>query len=83
MEIVLELSCCKHPPAKALRHHWAANKEALLSYMEKTHAGVKGIVTNSVGEDIYCQMVVNSTLLLLQENLYLVPRCSCQVLIGT
>ena len=81
MEIVLELSCCKHPPGKALR--WEANKEALFFYMQKTHAGVKGIVTNTVGEDIYCQMVVNSTLLLLQENLYLVPRCSCQVLIGT
>ncbi|XP_023220192.1 carboxypeptidase D-like [Centruroides sculpturatus] len=46
-EITLELSCCKYPFAEKLASEWENNKNALLSYMEKIHMGVKGIVTDS------------------------------------
>ncbi|XP_067136764.1 carboxypeptidase D-like [Centruroides vittatus] len=46
-EITLELSCCKYPLAEKLSSEWENNKNALLSYMEKIHMGVKGIVTDS------------------------------------
>ena len=35
MEITLEVSCCKHPPASALRSHWLDNKEVMqLNWIE-------------------------------------------------
>ncbi|MGH0183337.1 UNVERIFIED_CONTAM: hypothetical protein FKN15_011876 [Acipenser sinensis] len=48
MEITLELTCCKHPPASELPKEWDNNRESLLAYMEKVHIGVKGFVKNSV-----------------------------------
>ena len=50
MEITLELSCCKHPPASELPKFWLDNKNSLLSYMELTHMGVKGTVTDANGK---------------------------------
>jgi len=52
MEITLELSCCKHPPASSLPRHWRDNKNALLAYMEQVHSGVKGVVMDSFGQPI-------------------------------
>lgn len=49
LEITLEISCCKHPPASHLATYWIDNKNALLAYMEKTNTGVKGLVTDSRG----------------------------------
>nr|AMO02545.1 carboxypeptidase D [Tityus serrulatus] len=46
-EITLELSCCKFPPAKNLFSEWKNNRDALLSYMEQIHMGIKGLVTDS------------------------------------
>ena len=55
LEVTLELSCCKHPPAPQLAGYWADNKPALLAYMERVHAGVKGVVTDVNGEiNGYC-----------------------------
>lgn len=34
LEITLELSCCKHPPARDLPRFWRDNKQALLAYLE-------------------------------------------------
>ena len=50
MEITLELSCCKHPPAKELARFWLDNKNALMSFMELAHMGVKGTVTDANGK---------------------------------
>ena len=52
MELTVELTCCKHPPGKTLHRHWEANKESMLSYMEKVHMGVKGIVTTKSGKPV-------------------------------
>ena len=43
-DITLELSCCKHVPSSELPREWFNNKEAMLSYMEATHLGVRGLV---------------------------------------
>ena len=43
-DITLELSCCKHVPSNELQREWFKNKEAMLSYMEATHLGVRGFV---------------------------------------
>ena len=50
MEITLELSCCKHPPADKLARFWMDNKNALMSFMELAHMGVKGTVTDANGK---------------------------------
>ncbi|XP_066552144.1 carboxypeptidase D [Amia ocellicauda] len=44
LEITIELTCCKYPPASQLQKEWDNNRDALLSYMEKVHIGVKGYV---------------------------------------
>ncbi|KAH8039917.1 hypothetical protein HPB51_009173 [Rhipicephalus microplus] len=43
-EVTLEISCCKYPMANTLVSEWEKNKNALLSYMEQVHMGVKGVV---------------------------------------
>ena len=34
LEITMELSCCKYPPASELRSEWDMNRESLMAYME-------------------------------------------------
>ncbi|XP_043912870.1 carboxypeptidase N catalytic chain [Protopterus annectens] len=43
-EITLELSCNKFPRTEQLEHEWLANREALISYLEEIHQGIKGMV---------------------------------------
>ena len=46
-EVTFELSCCKYPNAAELANEWKLNKESLLQFMEATHWGVHGVVTDS------------------------------------
>ncbi|XP_072050372.1 carboxypeptidase D-like [Amphiura filiformis] len=53
-ELTLELGCDKFPPAARLEEFWEDNKPALIAYMKMAHAGIKGIVVDSYGnEGIY------------------------------
>ncbi|XP_048714634.1 carboxypeptidase N catalytic chain isoform X4 [Lepidochelys kempii] len=45
-EITLELSCDKFPPQKDLEKEWLANREALITYLEEVHQGIKGLVSD-------------------------------------
>ena len=56
-EITLELSCCKYPLAKNLRAEWDKNKEALIYFIEETHKGVSGFVTDENGNPISTAVV--------------------------
>ena len=49
LEVYFGISCCKHPPVSHLPRYWLDNKNALLTFMEKTHMGVKGLVKDIRG----------------------------------
>ncbi|XP_074039541.1 carboxypeptidase D svr [Leptinotarsa decemlineata] len=51
-EVTFELSCCKFPLASTLPQEWRNNKESLLRFIEASHWGVKGLVTNERGEAV-------------------------------
>ncbi|XP_044058334.1 carboxypeptidase D [Siniperca chuatsi] len=48
LEITMELSCCKYPPAAELHKEWDLNRESLLAYIEKVHIGVRGYVKEAI-----------------------------------
>ncbi|KAK9520795.1 hypothetical protein VZT92_020657 [Zoarces viviparus] len=48
LEITMELSCCKYPPAAELHMEWDLNRESLLAYIETVHIGVRGYVKRAV-----------------------------------
>ncbi|XP_017777270.1 PREDICTED: carboxypeptidase D [Nicrophorus vespilloides] len=52
MEITLELGCYKFPKAAQLPNYWLDNHDALLSYIEQVHRGVKGFVFSTIGRGI-------------------------------
>ncbi|MBN3275368.1 CBPZ Carboxypeptidase, partial [Polyodon spathula] len=51
-EITVELGCDKFPSESELYTGWQENKEALLTYMETVHRGIKGIVKDESGKAI-------------------------------
>nr|XP_060633989.1 carboxypeptidase Z [Anolis sagrei ordinatus] len=51
-EITLELGCEKFPLEDELHLLWQQNKEALLRFMEMVHCGIKGVVSDKVGNPI-------------------------------
>ncbi|XP_059904228.1 carboxypeptidase Z isoform X1 [Gadus macrocephalus] len=52
MEITVELGCDKYPTEAELYPEWKRNKEALLSFMESVHRGIKGVVRDMDGYGI-------------------------------
>ncbi|KAJ8382936.1 hypothetical protein SKAU_G00037140 [Synaphobranchus kaupii] len=51
-EITVELGCDKFPVEEELYTGWQENKEALLSFMESVHRGIKGVVKDEYGNGI-------------------------------
>ncbi|XP_057698389.1 carboxypeptidase Z isoform X1 [Corythoichthys intestinalis] len=52
LEITVELGCDKFPPEVELYPEWKRNKEALLSFVESVHRGIKGVVKDVDGNGI-------------------------------
>uniref|UniRef100_A0AAZ3S5X8 Peptidase M14 domain-containing protein n=1 Tax=Oncorhynchus tshawytscha TaxID=74940 RepID=A0AAZ3S5X8_ONCTS len=52
LEITVELGCDKFPSEEELYPEWLRNKEALLSFMESVHRGIKGVVMDEEGYGI-------------------------------
>nr|CAI5845722.1 unnamed protein product [Callosobruchus analis] len=51
-EVTFELSCCKFPFASELPQEWRNNKEALLTFIDAAHWGVKGVVRTEEGDAV-------------------------------
>ncbi|XP_054373483.1 adipocyte enhancer-binding protein 1 [Molothrus ater] len=52
LELSVYLGCDKFPHESELQQEWENNKESLLTFMEQTHRGIKGVVTDQQGEPI-------------------------------
>ncbi|XP_025832319.1 carboxypeptidase M isoform X2 [Agrilus planipennis] len=52
MEVTLEVSCCKYPPAKELPRYWEDNKVALIKFLSEAHRGVHGFVMDEHGNPV-------------------------------
>ncbi|CAB1345219.1 unnamed protein product [Coregonus sp. 'balchen'] len=50
--VTVELGCDKFPAEEELYTGWQDNKEALLTFMESVHRGIKGIVKDADGNGI-------------------------------
>ncbi|XP_028330920.1 carboxypeptidase Z-like [Gouania willdenowi] len=51
-EVTVELGCEKFPPEEELFIGWHENQEALISFIEAAHRGVKGVVKDEEGNGI-------------------------------
>ncbi|XP_019733010.1 carboxypeptidase Z-like [Hippocampus comes] len=51
-EVTVELGCEKFPPDEDLFISWHENQEAMLSFIEAVHRGIKGIVRDAEGNGI-------------------------------
>ncbi|XP_056642961.1 carboxypeptidase M-like isoform X3 [Diorhabda sublineata] len=52
MEVTLEVSCCKYPPAHELPKYWEDNKLALIKFLAEAHRGVQGFVMDENGNPL-------------------------------
>lgn len=62
-EITVEMSCCKKPAAATLPDEWLNNKKSLIEYMKMVHIGMRGMVTDDIGNPIFNAEVVVSEIL--------------------
>ncbi|XP_056156240.1 carboxypeptidase Z-like isoform X2 [Lampris incognitus] len=51
-EVTVDLGCDRFPAEEELYSGWQENKEALLSFMESAHRGIKGLVRDESGNGI-------------------------------
>ncbi len=51
MEITIEISENKIPPAEQLSDFWNDNRKAMLTYLEQVHTGLRGVITDSKSGD--------------------------------
>ncbi|XP_043282547.1 carboxypeptidase M-like isoform X5 [Venturia canescens] len=52
MEMTLELSCCKYPPAEDLPRYWDENRVALIKFLAEAHRGIHGFVIDENGNPV-------------------------------
>ncbi|KAF5270611.1 hypothetical protein FQA39_LY01349 [Lamprigera yunnana] len=52
MEITLEVSCCKYPPAQEMPRYWEDNKMSLIKFLSEAHRGVHGFVMDENGNPL-------------------------------
>ncbi|XP_045517527.1 carboxypeptidase D-like isoform X2 [Pieris brassicae] len=52
MEITLEISCCKYPPAHELAKYWQDNRQSLIKYLAEAHRGAHGFVMDDSGNPV-------------------------------
>ncbi|XP_037938393.1 carboxypeptidase D isoform X2 [Teleopsis dalmanni] len=52
MEVTLEISCCKYPPAFELKKYWEDNQLSLIKFLAEAHRGVQGFVVDTAGKPI-------------------------------
>jgi carboxypeptidase D len=52
MELTIEVSNVKYPFASHLERYWQDNLPAMLRFMEMTHSGVSGVVTDKNGSPL-------------------------------
>ncbi|XP_069703169.1 carboxypeptidase D isoform X3 [Periplaneta americana] len=52
MEVTLELSCCKYPPAAELPKFWEENRMSLVKFLAEAHRGVHGFVMDENGNPV-------------------------------
>ncbi|XP_053574113.1 adipocyte enhancer-binding protein 1 [Bombina bombina] len=52
LELSIYLGCDKFPHENELAEEWENNKDALLTFIEQVHRGIKGTVTDRQGEPI-------------------------------
>ncbi|XP_058176585.1 carboxypeptidase M-like [Anopheles ziemanni] len=52
MEVTLEVSCCKFPPAYELRKYWDDNQLSLIKFLAEAHRGVQGFVVDPTGNPV-------------------------------
>ncbi|MBI4557813.1 MAG: carboxypeptidase regulatory-like domain-containing protein [Candidatus Hydrogenedentes bacterium] len=57
-EVTIELSNVKRPDPSLIPSLWADNEEAMLTYLEQVHIGIRGLVTDAqTGAPIYAKVL--------------------------
>jgi len=53
LEITVELSCTKRPPARNLQVEWENNLDPMIALLESVQGGIKGVVVDQDGEVLH------------------------------
>ena len=57
-EVTLEISNTKLLPESQLDAHWTYNKRSMIKYIQNVYYGIRGIVTDSLGNPLYAMITV-------------------------